>query len=164
MVHRDDGRAPGGCRSPRAPSRALILVVAGLTAFAAAGCASLGRTANASDTSGATAAAGVATAGNGTGGSSDPGCKSALNAISTYGPSTVKLVADGREAIAKAAVQLLVDGLDSAAGVADSPQVKQGIQTLANAYIDYFNLTTDAVAIPLSLLLKDTADLEVLCH
>jgi hypothetical protein len=75
----------------------------------------------------------------------------------------VKLVADGREAIAKAAVQLLVDGLDSAANAADSPQVKQGIQTLANAYIDYFNLTTDAVSIPLSLLLKDTADLEVLC-
>jgi len=160
VVHRDDGRTPGGCRSPRAPSRALILVVAGLTTFAAAGCASLGRTVDASDTSGATAAAGVAKTGNGT----DPGCTSALNAISTYGPSTVKLVADGREAIAKAAVQLLVDGLDSAASAADSPQVKQGIQTLANAYIDYFNLTTDAVSIPLSLLLKDTADLEVLCH
>jgi hypothetical protein len=160
VVQRDDGRTPGGNRSPRAPSRALIFVVAGLTTFAAAGCASLGRTADASDTSGATAAAGVATGGNGT----DPGCKSALNAISTYGPSTVKLVADGREAIAKAAVQLLVGGLDSAANAADSPQVKQGIQTLANAYIDYFNLTTDAVSIPLSLLLKDTADLEVLCH
>lgn len=159
-MHRDDGRRPGGRRSSRAPNRVLILLVAGLTTFAAAGCASLGRTADASDTNQATAAAGVATTHSGT----DPGCTSALNAISTYGPSTVKLVADGREAIAKAAVQLLVDGLDSAANAASSPQVKQGIQTLANAYIDYFNLTTDAVAIPLSLLLKDTADLEVLCH
>ena len=139
-------------------------MVAGLTTFAAAGCASLGRTADASDTNQATSAAGASTTQSSTGSNTDPGCTSALHAISTYGPSTVKLVADGREAIAKAAVQLLVDGLDSAADDANSPQVKQGIQTLANAYIDYFNLTTDAVAIPLSLLLKDTADLEVLCH
>lgn len=94
----------------------------------------------------------------------DPGCTAALKDISKYGPSTVKLLAEGREAVATAAVQLLVDGLDSAADAANSPQTHQAIETLATAYVDYFDLTTDAVAIPLSTLLKDTANLEFVCR
>jgi hypothetical protein len=106
----------------------------------------------------------AATSATSTTSTADPGCAAALQDVSKYGPSTVRLLADGREAVATAAVQLLVDGLDNAAYAANSPQTKQAIQTLANAYVDYFNLTTDAVAIPLSTLLKDTADLEFVCR
>lgn len=94
----------------------------------------------------------------------DPGCTAALQDISKYGPSTVKLAAEGRNALSAAGVQLIVDGLDGAAVAANSPQSRQAIQNLANAYNDYFNLSTDVVAIPLSTLLKDTADLEFVCH
>lgn len=121
-----------------------------------AGCSPM---ANTADTSNATPSASK-----GSGDNNDPGCTAALAAISEYGPSTVKLLADGREALNNAGVSLLVDALDAAANAASAPQVKQGIQTLATAYDDYFGLTTDAVAIPLSTLLKDTADLEFLCH
>jgi hypothetical protein len=136
-----------------------VLALAGLTAFAA-GCSSLGESTTASDATPAAAASSAAT----TGSSGDPGCDQALSDVSRYGPSTVKLLADGREAVTKAAVSLLVDGLDGAADAAGTPQTKQAIHTLATAYDDYFDLTTDAVSIPLSTLLKDTADLEVVCH
>lgn len=131
----------------------ILLIGGGVAALFLAGCSSL------SD-----AKPVAATSGTSTTSTADPGCTAALQDVSKYGPSTVKLLADGREAVATAAVQLLVDGLDSAAYSANSPQTKQAIQTLANAYVDYFNLTTDAVAIPLSTLLKDTADLEFVCR
>ena len=137
-----------------------MLALAGLATFAVAGCSSLGASTTASDATPAAAAASATP----TGGSSDSGCDQALSAVSHYGPSTVRLMADGRESVTKAAVQLLVDGLDGAADAAGTPQTKQAIQTLATAYDDYFDLTTDAVAIPLSTLLKDTADFEVACH
>lgn len=150
-MHRDDGRGPGH------QHRGLIstLILAGTASLALAGCSSLDGATNASD---AKPAAGTSSA------AADPGCTDALRTISTYGPSTVKLLADGREALNKAGVQLLVDGLDGAADAASSPQAKQDIRTLANAYDDYFDLTTDAVAIPLSTLLKDTANLEIICR
>lgn len=110
----------------------------------------------------ATAAASSTSGTSGTG--ADPGCTAALRDVSKYGPSTVKLLAEGREAVNTAVVQLLVDGLDSAANAANSPQVKQAIETLATAYDDYFDLSTDAVAIPLSTLLKDSVDLESVCR
>ena len=121
------------------------------------GCSSLGAS-NTSDEKPAAATSAPATKAGG-----DPGCSAALQALGKYGPSTVKLLADGREAVTKAAVQLLVDGLDGAADAADSPQTKHAIKTLADAYDDYFDLTTDAVAIPLSTLLKDTTELEFVC-
>ena len=162
----------GPVRGHRRPVYALAL--AGLAAFAAAGCSSLGESTTASDATPAAAAssatstsdAALAPADDSTisAGSSGAGCDRALSDVSHYGPSTVKLLADGRESVTKAAVQLLVDGLDGAADAAGTPQTKQAIQTLADAYDDYFDLTTDAVAIPLSTLLKDTADLEVVCH
>ena len=131
----------------------------GASALLLAGCSSIGLSdANPAAATSATASASASSSG------ADPGCTAALQDVSKYGPSTVKLLADGREAVTTAAVQLLVDGLDSAADSANSPQTKQAIQTLANAYVDYFDLTTDAVAIPLSTLLKDTADLEFACH
>lgn len=138
----------------------VVLALAGLVvAVGAAGCMPQGGTGNTSDE---TPAAGVTSQSSSS--SKDPGCTSALGDISQYGPSTVKLLADGREAVGKAAVSLLVEGLDNAADAANSPQTKQAIQTLANAYVDYFDLTTDAVSIPLSLLLKDTTDLEFICR
>jgi hypothetical protein len=94
----------------------------------------------------------------------DPGCTAALRDVGKYGPSTVKLLAEGREAVNTAVVRLLVDGLDGAADAANSPRVKQAIGTLATAYDDYFDLSTDAVAIPLSTLLKDSVDLESVCR
>lgn len=126
-----------------------------LTTLALAGCSP-----DATNTSDEKPAAATASAN----GSADPGCSAALRAVSEYGPSTVKLLAEGREAVTKAAVQLLVDGLDGAADAANSTRTKSAIRTLADAYDDYFDLTTDAVAIPLSTLLKDTTDLEFVCR
>jgi hypothetical protein len=94
----------------------------------------------------------------------DPGCVAALKAISTYGPSSVKLLADGRKALNTVGVRLLVTALGAAADAADQPQVRHDIQTLADVYDDYFDLSTDAVSVPLSTLLKDTVDLEGLCN
>lgn len=94
----------------------------------------------------------------------DPGCVSALKAISKYGPSSVKLLADGRKAVNKVGVQLLVTALGGAADAADAPEVRKDIQTLADVYEDYFDLSTDAVSVPLSTVLKDTVDLEGLCN
>jgi len=94
----------------------------------------------------------------------DPGCVAALKAIGKYGPSSVKLLADGRKAVNQVGVQLLVTALGGAADAADQPKVRQDIQTLADVYDNYFDLTTDAVSVPLSTLLKDTVDLEGLCH
>ena len=161
-MHRDDGLGSGP------PHRGLIstLLLAG-TALALAGCSSLGSTSTTSDATpaaaGVTSAAGTPAAQAG-GSSKDPGCTDALHDVSTYGPSTVKLLAEGRETLNKAAVQLLVDGLDGAADAANSPQAKQDIKTLADAYDDYFNVSTDATSIPLSTLLKDTADVEFICR
>ena len=161
-MHRDDGLGFGSHH------RGLIstLLLAG-TALALAGCSSLGSTSTTSDATpaaaGVTSAAGTPAAQAG-GSSKDPGCTAALHDVSTYGPSTVKLLADGRESLNKAGVQLLVDGLDGAADAANSPQAKQDIKTLADAYDDYFDLTTDVVAIPLSTVLKDTANVEFVCR
>lgn len=143
--------------------RGTVLGATGLAlALGAAGCSSLDGASNASDaTPAATGASSSASASKAAG---DPGCTTALGDVAHYGPSTVSLLAHGREAVARAAVQLLVDGLDGAANAANSPQTKQAIQTLATAYIDYFDLTTDAVSIPLSVLLKDTTDLEFICR
>jgi hypothetical protein len=158
-VHRDDG--PGSGRHFRGLISTLILTG---TALALAGCSSLGSTSTTSDATPAAAASSPATPAAQDSSSGDPGCNDALHDVSTYGPSTVKLLADGRESLNKAAVQLLVDGLDGAADAASSPQAKQDIKTLADAYDDYFDLTTDVVAIPLSTLLKDTANVEFVCR
>ena len=159
-MHRDDG--PGSGRHHRGLISTLILTG---TALALAGCSSLGSTSTTSDATPAAAASSATTpAAQDSGSSGDPGCNDALHDVSTYGPSTVKLLADGRESLNKAAVQLLVDGLDGAADAASSPQAKQDIKTLADAYDDYFDLTTDVVAIPLSTLLKDTANVEFVCR
>ena len=154
-MHREQetgqGRRPAG--------RVLIgAALLGASAVALAGCSSLGDTANTSDAKPVSTAS--ATAGSG---SAQSGCDAALNDISTYGPSTVELLAKGREALNKATVQLLVDGLDAAADAANSPQAKHDIQNVANDYDDFFNLTTDAQAIPVSVLLKDTVDLKFVC-
>jgi hypothetical protein len=181
-VHRDDGRGSGsqrksllnrliGARASAVPppARALTALLAG-AAFALAGCTSMGSSTNASDatpassTTSAASSAGATPNAQSTGPDAESGCDSAIHDISTYGPSTVKLLADGREALNKAAVQLLVDGLDGAADAASSPQAKQDIKTLADAYDDYFDLTTDVVAIPLSTVLKDTANVEFVCR
>jgi hypothetical protein len=140
----------------------LLLALCGLAACAA-GCSSSAATGSASDAT--PAAAGIASTGApaSTAGGSDPGCRRALSDVSRYGPSTVKLLADGRKSVAKGAVQLLVDGLDGAADAAGTAKAKQAIQVLATAYEDYFDLTTDAVSIPLSTLLKDTVDFESVC-
>ena len=156
----------GGQRRKPIGSRILIgAALLGTSAVALAGCSSLGDTANTSDAKPAAATTGAAASASAEASSEggDPGCDSALRDVGKYGPSTVKLLADGREAVAMDAVQLLVDGLDAAADAADSPQVKHDIQTLANAYIDYFDLTTDAISVPLSALLKDTTDLDFVC-
>lgn len=133
-------------------------------AACATGCSSAATTGSAADATPA-AAAGIASgdASTGAASGSDPGCREALSDVSRYGPSTVKLLADGRKAVAKAAVQLLVDGLDGAADAAGTAKARQAIQDLATAYEDYFDLTTDAVSIPLSTLLKDTVDFESVC-
>jgi hypothetical protein len=100
----------------------------------------------------------------GDGSSTDPGCIAALKAISTYGPKAVESLAHGREDVNKAVVNLLVIALDSAADVADQPAAKQAIRTLANVYEDYYDLTTDVVAVPTATLLKDTANLDTVCQ
>jgi len=157
-----EGGAVHRIRTRTAP--VFVLAFAGV-AFGAAGCASIGSTANASDAKPAAASTGASPRqSTGAQDGADPGCTRALQEVSHYGPSTVKLLADGRKALTKAGVQLLVDGLDGAADAAGTPQAKQAIKTLADAYDDYFNLTTDATAIPLSLLLKDTTDLEFVCR
>jgi hypothetical protein len=158
-MHRDDGAGSGS------QHRGLIstLLITG-TALALAGCSSIGSTRTTSDATPAAAATATTPAAQNSGSTKDPGCTDALHDVSTYGPSTVKLLAEGHETLNKAAVQLLVDGLDGAADAANSPQAKQDIKTLADAYDDYFNLTTGAVAIPLSTLLKDTANVEVICR
>ena len=128
----------------------------------AAGCASI-EASNASDEH-ATGAAQTSAPTTVTNPSGDPGCVAALKAISTYGPSSVKLLAEGREAVNSAGVQLLVTALDGAADAADQPAIKQDIRTLASAYDGYFDLTNDAVSVPVAVVLKDTIDLEGLCH
>lgn len=134
---------------------ALLAAGAGLT-----GCASLAAS-NASDTHTYPPQHTASTARDP---SRDPGCVAALNAIGKYGPSSVRLLAEGRKAINEAGVHLLVSALGSAADAADQPGIRHDIQTLADAYEDYFDLSTDAVSIPLSTLLKDTVDLEGLCR
>ena len=47
-------------------------------------------------------------------------------------------------------MQLLVDGARQRRRRGGHRRAKQAIQALATAYEDYFDLTTDAVAIPLS--------------
>jgi hypothetical protein len=96
-------------------------------------------------------------------GSSDPGCIAALKAISTYGPQAVDFLAHGREDVNKAEVHLLVLALDAAADVAQRPADKQAISTLANVYEEYYDFTTNVVAVPAGTLLKDTSDLESVC-
>ncbi|MBR7838417.1 hypothetical protein KDL01_34430 [Actinospica durhamensis] len=163
-MSRTDGRS-AVCRPfPRVRrARALDLSAAlALIGCAAAGCANI-EASNASDEH-ATGAAQTSTATTVTNPSGDPGCVAALKAISTYGPSSVKLLAEGREAVNNAGVQLLVTALDGAADAADQPAIKQDIRTLASAYDDYFDLTNDAVAVPVSVVLKDTVDLEGLCR
>lgn len=140
----------------------LGLALCGLAA-GAAGCSPSTTSGTASDATPAAAAGIASTAATGPADGADPGCHEALSDVSRYGPSTVKLLAEGRKAVAKAAVQLLVDGLDGAADAAGTAKAKQAIQTLATAYEDYFDLTTDAVSIPLSTLLKDTVDFESVC-
>jgi hypothetical protein len=135
--------------------------VLGASALALAGCSSLDDTTNTSDAKPVNATTSASASAGSGGGQS--GCDTALHDISTYGPSTLKLLADGHEAAGKARVQLLVDGLDAAADAANSPKAKQGIQNLANAYDDYFQLRTDVETIPLTVLLKDTADLKFVC-
>jgi hypothetical protein len=143
-------------------ARVILSSLAGIAmAVGAAGCAPLETAGNASD---ATPAASAASHGASSAAGRNSACTTALGDVAHYGPSTVMLLAHGREAVAKAAVQLLVDGLDGAADAASTPQTKQAIRTLANAYVDYFDLTTDAVAIPLSTLLKDTTDLDFACR
>jgi hypothetical protein len=154
-VYRRNRTHQGRRRARRVLIGAALL---GGSAVALAGCSSLDDTTNTSDAKPVSTAS--ATAGSGGGQS---GCDTALKDISTYGPSTVELLAKGREAVNKATVQLLVYGLDSAADTADSPQAKQDIQNVANDYDDFFNLTTDAQAIPVSVLLKDTVDLKFVC-
>lgn len=174
-MHRDDGRGSGfqqnslvsrliGSRA-LSPACALTALLAG-AALALAGCTSTDSSTTASDATPATSTTSTSATPNAqsTGSSGNSGCDSALHDISTDGPSTVKLLADGREALNKAAVRLLVDGLDGAADAASSPQAKQDIKTLADAYDDYFDLTTDVVAIPLSTVLKDTANVEFICR
>jgi hypothetical protein len=164
-VHRYDAGGRGQGRR-RSNSRILIgAAVLGASAVALAGCSSLSDTANTSDAKpvSATTSAPPSASAAASSASGDSGCTSALHDISTYGPSTLKLLADGREALNKASVQLLVDGLDLAADAANSPRAKQDIQNVANDYDDYFNLTTEAQTIPLSTLLKDTADLKFVC-
>jgi len=121
-VHRDDGRDSGTQQKslvsrligayvsgvcPRA--RALTVFLAG-TAFALAGCTSTGSSTTASDatpassTTSAASSAGATPNVQSTGPNAQSGCDSAIHDISTYGPSTVKLLADGREALNKAAV------------------------------------------------------------
>ncbi len=146
-------------RYPRALLLSAALALLGTTA---AGCASIAAS-NASDvrTTGAPTIAAEAAV---TSPSRDPGCVAALKAISTYGPSTVKLLAEGREAVNSAGVSLLVTALDGAADAADQPAIRQDISTLASAYDGYFDLTNDAVSVPVSVVLKDTVDLEGLCR
>lgn len=119
---------------------------------------------NAEPSHAGTAAAPAAAAVAGGGQQNDSACTTALGDISKYGPSTVKLAAEGHDAVSDAMVRLLVDGLDGAADMSNTPQVKQPIQRVANDYDDYFHLTTDAVSIPLSTLLADTSDLESRCN
>jgi hypothetical protein len=150
-LSRSDGRS-AACRP------FLILTTAlGLSGCLLAGCADLA----ASDVSDAhTEGASSAPAQSGR----DPGCVAALKAISKYGPSSVKLLAQGREAVNHAGVQLLVTALDGAADAAGQAAIRSDIKTLADAYEGYFRLTTDVAAVPLSALLKDTVDLEGLCR
>lgn len=93
----------------------------------------------------------------------DPGCIAALTAISTYGPEAVTFLANGREDVNKAVVNLLVIALDAAADAAEQPADKQAIRTLANVYIEFYDFTTNVVAVPSAALLKDTANLKSVC-
>jgi hypothetical protein len=141
---------PGSITGGRKRRRIASFVCAAGLALAASGCSA-----------GSIATSSVGPVGDGS--STDPGCIAALKAISTYGPKAVESLAHGREDVNKAVVNLLVIALDSAADVADQPAAKQAIRTLANVYEDYYDLTTDVVAVPTATLLKDTANLETVC-
>jgi hypothetical protein len=156
-----EGEAVPRNRTRTAP---VFVLAFACVAFAAAGCTSFGSTTRVSDAKPAAASGTPTPGGTASEDGADPGCTKALQDVSHYGPSTVKLLADGRKAVTRDAVGLLVDGLDGAADAAGTPQAKQAIKTLADAYNDYFGLTTDAVSVPLSTLLKDTADLEFVCR
>jgi hypothetical protein len=165
-VQRHDNRGARRGRGRVVGTVVLALVGVAVTMGAEGGCSSIGA-ANASDakpTGGSSSHAASHASSSAAASTRDPACTTALEDVSHYGPSTVSLLADGRKSVAKAAVQLLVDGLDGAADAADTPQAKHAIQTLADAYMDYFDLTTDAVSIPLSTLLKDTSDFEFACR
>jgi hypothetical protein len=160
-VPRTDGRS--AARRPALIPTAALRLGAVLVPFGClvAGCADLAAS-NASDVHSAAPAASPSSAAADPKG--DPGCAAALKAISTYGPSSVKLLAEGREAVNQAGVRLLVDALDTAASAADQPAIGQDIRTLAEAYDGFFDLSTDAFSVPLSTVLKDTVDLEGLCR
>lgn len=160
---------PRGGKGIRRGGLGLAVAAAGIgAAVALAGCASLKDTdtSDAKPAASATAspAPSAGSASQGADAGKDPGCTQALQAISQHGPSLVKLAAEGRGAIRKATVQVLVDGLDTAADAAGSPQTKQGIQRVANDYDDFFDLTDKATTIPLSTLLKDSTALEFMCR
>src|SRR5690348_16129882 len=134
-LNRADATPDGGGAVPRTDGRsaavrpALTLAATlGLLGACLAGCASL----EASDASDSHTYAPRGSASTAADPGRDPGCVAALNAISKYGPSSVKLLADGRKALNQVAVQLLVTALGSAADAADQPAVRQDIQTLAN--------------------------------
>lgn len=149
-----------GGRGKRERIRGLAIAAAGAgLALVLAACSSSGDI-NASDTK---PLPGASPSHSG-GAAGDPGCTDALRAISEHGPSAVELMAKGRGALRKAAVQVLVDGLDAAADAAGSPQTKQTIQKVADDYNAFFRLTDDATTIPLTTLLKDSTTLEFICR
>lgn len=171
----DGGTGPGGAPAPAQPgasarptraSRLVVLVCAFAALAGTAGCSVAAE--NAADSTNAsgspTPAAETSSGSSGSASStSDPGCVTAIKAVSTYGPVTIQDAAAAKKAVDKAEIEILVVALDLAADAATDPQAKQSIQSLANAYLSFQDAWTNLAAPPLSTVLADTSALESIC-
>jgi hypothetical protein len=145
-------RPAAAARTARAPR--LVLLVCALAALTGTvGCSVAAE--NAADSTNASGSSSPST--------SDPGCVTAIKAVSAYGPVTVKDAATAKKAVDKAEIQILVVALDLAADAATAPQAKQSIQSLANAYLTFEDAWTNMAVPPLSTVLADTSALEGIC-
>jgi hypothetical protein len=95
--------------------------------------------------------------------SGDPGCSRALNVISKYGPSILQDAVEGKEAVDKAEIDVLVILLDAAANAAGRPDIKQSIRSLADAYLKFRGAWTHAIAPPVEGIVGQTNKLESYC-
>jgi hypothetical protein len=163
----DDTAAPARSGIPARMARAPRIVALACAVAALAGTAGCSVAAeNAADStnaSGSPTPAAQSSSASASTSSSDPGCVTAIKAVSTYGPVTIQDAAAAKKAVDKAEIEILVVALDLAADAATDPQAKHSIQSLANAYLSFQDAWTNLAAPPLSTVLADTSALQGIC-